>query len=278
MFDIYIKIIHMKKVIRLTEKELNDIVYNTTRQILNEGAGANILRGIFDIGSGLTGLLGGKKLADFEERHPKLTKVLKIAGMTPEADKIEKRKNNFRQQMLKIVTDKYSVAIEKACKDFNDELIEMISGQTGSHNRFIEIDDQDDAIPVSSEFYNECVEIINTNCDFFNKWSYNQSHKLVKSKYMPRTRKRSVAEREADKRRTRDVFEARVSSLDLKFDTLKRCVANCYNDIKTNCSSSRYLDQSMVYDIVSEYAKDFNYVAQMYYKLKYDWLMRTANS
>lgn len=274
--DIYIKIIRMKKVIRLTEKELNDIVYSTTRQMLNEGAGADMVSGIGNIVGGLMGLIGGKKLTEFERNHPKLTRILTAMGMTPEANKINDRKNNFKRLIIRMVTEKYGVTLENLCEDFNNELIEMINGERGSRKRFTEIDEEGDAIPVSSVFYNECVRIINTSCDFVNEWSYVQNQRLVKSKFLPRNRRYSSSEYEVDKERTRDVFERRARVLDDKFNKFKRCVTDCYNEIKSNFQSSRYLDQDIVYDIVSEYANDFNYIAQMYYKLKYDWLARTV--
>lgn len=179
--------------IEISEVQLCEMVRNVAVAVINEQSrhGAlyetedylgNIIRGFKSLGRSVIDSSGmGRKIGDWEKKHPNLTKVMsKVFGTTPEADKAKGKTENLKKNIVKYISSEYGQSILESFTNFYNSICSMIGAPSEANGYQF---NNNSVVP--SQFYNQCAYTANQAIGFIEKWLPTHANDFDKIESIP---------------------------------------------------------------------------------------------
>lgn len=267
-----------KKVIRLTESQLKDIVAASAARVLEEGAADRIVGLGKSIGRGLFNLSGaGESVGEWEKRHPDATKFFStVFGLTPEADKARRRINGIQEKMKSYVTKNFGRDIVDAYVRFADTVTKMVgSNSVQDSDVFASLDD-DTKYGISPSFYNNCISIVNMGYKFLEKWLTRMPDGLNEVK---RIENNSSFVTPQEKREVATTYSYTWNQiLNGSFRLFTLVCNECYEGLKNEFGNIGGVDRQKLVSAVSEFINEIKDMRNSMYRIDTYWFNKSGSN
>lgn len=259
-----------KKVITLTEAQLNEVVYNTARRILNEDALGSIGNALKLIGRQAIASSGKSgKIRDFEKKHPLLTKIGKRIGMVPEEDKMDSMVEELKGNIIEYITRNHSDNLLQTFIKFSNLMTQMI-GANGIQDseEFASFEDTTNS-KVPAAFYNNCVSAVNSGYSYLKKWMTKIPSDINELQQVP-SNSFSVTPQDVAVVANNCKQEWFIA-LNYGFKVFAETCNECYKDIQRVFGNNTNIDRSKLVALISEFINDLKNVRNLMYRIDAYW-------
>ena len=261
-----------KKVITLTESQLNRIVAESTKQVLAESGWFAPLMGIFKkIGrAGLEASGLSDRLNKWEKRNPNITKAMsEILGLTPEEGKTSDRLAKLTKKIKQYITNNYGERLVQSYIQFANMMTKMVGARNIQDDEDFATYDDNTKYGVSPAFYNNCVNSVNMVYTFLKKWMVRIPDNITEITRINANSTFVTPQEKADV--AQNCAKEWAISLNYGFYVFSETCNECYNGIKEEFGNTANIDRKSLVSEISEFMYDLKDIKQAMCRIDTYW-------